>query len=77
MTVREFTRSFNELATDKEYELEITQNPGDGTSKHVYSGAMKDDRYMMPAIRDAEIWAWLIRNKTRTIVVVIRGEGQT
>lgn len=77
MTVLDFMRSYNDMATDKEYELEIRQNPGDGTSKHVYSGAMKDERYMMPAIRDAEIWAWLIRNKTRTIVVVIREEGQT
>ena len=75
MTVREFMRSYNEMATDKEYQLEVRKNPGDGSSKRVHSGDMKDERHMKPGVRDAEIWSWIISNKTRTIVVVIRGEG--
>ena len=72
MTVLEFMRSFNDLATRKSYLIEVVEVPGDGSSNRVHIGNMKDERYMRPGVRKAEISSWFILSKDSKIVVATR-----
>ena len=77
MTVLELMRSFEHMASDKKYKIEVRHNPGDGSSKKVHRGEIKDEIHMRPSVRNAEIWKWFISEKDRTIVVIVRSIAET